>query len=87
MEFVKLRRAGGSLTLTIPKGFARELGLSEGEQVGVSVSEGKLVAEPATRRLPRYSLDDLLNQCDPNAPQSPEDAAWLNDGMAGSELI
>jgi antitoxin ChpS len=87
MEFVKLRRAGGSLTLTIPKGFARELALSAGDQVGVSVSDGKLVAQPAVRQPPRYTLDDLLSQCDPRAPLSAEDRAWLADEAHGSELI
>ena len=87
MEFVTLRRAGGSLTLTIPRVFARTLGLAEGARIGVSVSEGKLIAEPAAVDRPRYSLEALLAECDPGAPLSAEDEAWLADGRRGSELI
>jgi len=87
MEFVTLRRAGGSLTLTIPRTFARTLGLAEGARIGVSVSEGKLIAEPASDNRPRYTLEALLAECDPDAPLSAEDEAWLADAPQGSELI
>ena len=65
MEFVTLRRAGGSLTLTIPRALVRALGLAEGARVGVSVNSGKLIAEPAKRERPTYSLDELLSECRP----------------------
>jgi antitoxin ChpS len=87
MEFVTLRRAGGSLVLTIPKPHVRALGLAEGERIGVSVDEGKLVADPAVRERPRYRLEELVAQCDPRAPLSKEDEAWLNDRLVGDELV
>jgi antitoxin ChpS len=87
MEFVTLRRAGGSLVLTIPKAHARALGLTEGERIGITVDEGKLVADPALARAPRYRLEDLLAQCDPKAPLSKDDKAWLGAEPAGGELI
>ncbi len=87
MEFVTLRRAGGSLVLTIPKTHARALGLSAGERIGVSVDEGKLVADPAASDRPRYRLEDLLAQCDASAPMSEEDEAWLGDRPKGNEAL
>ncbi len=87
MEFVTLRRAGGSLTLTIPRTFARTHGLAEGARIGVSVSEGKLIAEPAGDDRPRYTLEALLAECDKDAPLSLDDEAWLNDKPQGSEVI
>ena len=87
MEFVTLRRAGGSLVLTIPKSHVRALGLEEGERIGVSVDAGKLVADPAARAAPRYRLEDLIAQCDPKAPLSKEDETWLSDRPGGGELI
>ncbi len=86
MEFVTLRRAGGSLTLTIPMSLVRLLGLSEGARVGVSVDAGKLIAEPASER-PHYALDELLRQCEPTAAMTSEDEAWLADRPVGAELI
>jgi antitoxin ChpS len=85
-EFVTLRRAGGSLTLTIPKSLAKALGLSAGAKVGVSLEGGRIIAEPAGRR-PQYTLEELLAQSDPEAPLSAEDEAWLTGPSAGSELI
>ncbi|MFI4935547.1 MAG: AbrB/MazE/SpoVT family DNA-binding domain-containing protein [Caulobacterales bacterium] len=87
MEFVTLRRAGGSLTLTIPRALVRALGLAAGARLGVSVDDGKLVAAPAAPDQPRYTLEELLAQCDPDAPLSAEDDAWLSDGPVGAELI
>jgi antitoxin ChpS len=87
MDFVTLRRAGGSLTLTIPKALAHALGLAAGRRVGMSVSEGKLIAEPVGGDQPRYTLEALLAECEPNAPLSPEDEAWLADAPRGAEFI
>lgn len=87
MEFVTLRRAGGSLVLTIPKTYARALGLAEGERIGVSVADGKLVADPGIHDRQRYRLEDLLAECDATAPVSPEDQTWLSDKPAGNELV
>jgi antitoxin ChpS len=86
MEFVTLRRAGGSLVLTIPKTFARALNLAEGGRIGVSVDEGKLVVDPGARERPRYRLEDLIAACDADAPLSTEDEAWLNDKPMGNEV-
>lgn len=87
MEYVTLRRAGGSLVLTIPKTHVRALGLSEGERVGVEVEEGKLVADPSVSDRPRYRLEDLVAQCDPKAPLTEEEQAWLSDRPVGGELL
>lgn len=85
MEYVRLRRAGGSLVLTIPRAHVRTLGLVEGERMDVSIADGKLVATPASAERPRYRLDDLLAQCDATAPLSAEDADWLNGPSVGNE--
>lgn len=87
MEFVTLRRAGGSLVLTIPKTLARALGLSEGGRIGVSIADGKLLADPSASEPPRYRLADLVAQCDPAALLSDEDERWLGDRPAGGERI
>ena len=35
----------------------------------------------------RFTLDELLAQCDPKAPPCEEDREWLGGGHAGRELI
>jgi len=43
------------------------------------------VVEPRQRR--RYTLDELLAQCDPKARRSKEEREWLDSGPVGGELI
>lgn len=85
MSTATLRRVGGSTMLAIPPAFARELALAPGSAVEVCLEEGRLVVEPSRR--PRYTLDELLAQCDPDAPRSAEDAAWLDSAPIGDELV
>ena len=35
---------------------------------------------------PRYTLAELLAECDPKAPPTDEDRVWLNSTPAGREL-
>jgi antitoxin ChpS len=41
--------------------------------------------EPHPR--PRYTLDELLAQCNPKARRGKEEREWLDDKPAGRELI
>lgn len=82
---VRLRRVGGSVMLAIPPAILDALDLEAGVAVGVSVDDGRLVVEPAARR--RYSLDDLLAQCDRRARRPAGDREWLSGGPVGHELL
>ncbi len=48
-------------------------------------SSGRLVIEPSARK--KYSLQELLAQCDASAPFSEEDAVWTASVARGRELI
>ncbi len=85
MHTTLLRKVGGSVMLAVPPAILELLNLRAGATVGVSVEDGRLIVEPAPK--PRYTLDELLAQCDASAEVSPEDRAWLDDGPQGSELI
>ena len=41
----------------------------------------------APRTRPSYSLDELLAQCDENAPAEDGDRAWLEAKPIGNELL
>lgn len=75
------------MVLTIPKAHAQSLGLTEGARIGVTIEDGKLVGDPAVRARPQYRLAELLAECDPTAPLSDEDRAWLADEPVGDEAI
>ena len=84
-----IKKSGGSLIITVPAKARDALNLSEGQEMNVAVEDGRLVYEvkkPAERRRSRYSLTELLAQCDPKAPVSEADENWLNRKPVGREL-
>jgi antitoxin ChpS len=85
MYTTKLRKVGGSVMFAIPKPLLASLGLSADRDVGLIVSKGRLIVDP--RPAKRYSLEELIAQCDPQAPLSDEDRAWLDDAPRGREMI
>ncbi|MHC1728395.1 MAG: antitoxin [Syntrophobacteraceae bacterium] len=80
-----LRKVGGSIMLAVPPAILNLLQLHAGATVGLTVDRGRLVVEPAPQ--PRYSLDELLAQCDASAEISEEDRTWLESEPVGSELL
>lgn len=82
---VVLRKVGGSVMLALPPPLLELVELAAGQQVDVSVEEGRILVEP--RRRPRYTLAELLSRCDPAAPFAEEDREWLEAPPAGSELL
>lgn len=85
MYSANLRSVGGSVMIAIPKTLLEVLGLRSNAKVGLSVVRGKLVIEPNPK--PRYSLSQLIEQCDASAPVSREDTEWLADPPTGGEAL
>lgn len=85
MHKTNLRKVGGSVMLAVPPALLDVLRLQPGAKVGIAVQSGRLVVEPHPR--PRYTLDELLAQCNPKARRSKDEREWLNDKPAGRELI
>lgn len=88
----KLKKAGGSLVLTVPAAARNMLGLTEGQEMIVSVKGKQVIAEavyarPKTIKVrkPKYTLDELLEGYDANSPRSPEEDEWINAPSAGNE--
>jgi len=84
MHTTNLRKVGGSIMLAIPPAFLEVLNLQSGVTVGIAVDSGRLIIEPQLK--PRYSLDELLAQCDRNAPITESDRPWLDIKPVGHEL-
>jgi antitoxin ChpS len=85
MHTTNLRKVGGSVMLAVPPVLLDVLHLSAGARVGLTVDNGRLVVEPSAR--PRYTLDELLAQCDASALLTSEDQEWLDGKPVGSELL
>lgn len=85
MQKAHLRQVGGSVILAIPPAFLNQLGISTGSEVGLTIEDDRLVIHPQ-HKAPRYTLEELLAQCDPVAERSHEEHAWLQSPPTGSEL-
>lgn len=80
-----LRKVGGSVMVAIPPALLDVANLTAGRRVVVSVEAGKLVIEPQAK--PKFTLQELLAQCDANAPISEEDRTWTSSGPVDREEI
>lgn len=80
-----LRTVGGSVMMAIPKPVLDSMGLGPNVKVALRIEEGRLVVEPRPR--PRYSLAELLAQCDADAPLSEEARAWDEAPSVGGEAL
>jgi antitoxin ChpS len=80
-----LREVDGTIMMVIPSDLMEQMHQSRGVTVNMVV-EGQTVFMSPQRR-PRYTLDELLAQCDPNAPPEEPDHEWLNMKPVGREII
>jgi antitoxin ChpS len=93
MHTTNLRKVGGSVMLAVPPALLDILQLQPGAKVGIAVKSGRLVVVPQPRR--RYTLDELLAQCDPKArlskqrskQGSKQERQWIDGRPVGGELI
>ncbi len=84
MLTAKLRAVGGSVMVAIPRPLLETMALHADSRVALSVSDGRLVMEPARAR---YSLTELMARCDEQASDPSMDRAWLDDGPVGREEL
>lgn len=85
MHTANLRKVGGSVMLAVPPALLDILHLRPGAKVGITVQNGRLVVEPQHRR--RYTLEELVGQCDQQAPRDAEEQEWFDSKPAGGELL
>jgi antitoxin ChpS len=71
--------------LAIPKSILEGLGLAANEKVSLRLDDGRLVIEARPR--PRYTLAELLAECDPTAPAEAEAIAFDANDAVGREEI
>jgi antitoxin ChpS len=71
--------------LAVPPAVLDMLHLRAGATIALVIDSGRLIVEPQPRR--RYTLDELLAQCDPTAVPTEEDREWLDARPVGRELL
>ncbi len=80
---ITIKRWGNSSGMVIPNVVMKELNLRPGQSVEAQVSNNQLILTPISRR---YSLDELLAQCDMNAAELSEQDVWGKSTLAGDEI-
>ena len=87
----KLKRAGGSLVVTVPAAARNLLNLAEGQEVAISVEGSRVVLEPVPRaenrpaRRPKYTLAELVADAQPNVELSEAERVWHDEPPKGGE--
>lgn len=85
MHTTNLRKVGGSVMLAVPPALLDVLHLTVGAKVEIAVDNGRLVVEPKARL--RYTLDELLAQCDSSAELTSDVREWIDAKPVGGEII
>lgn len=80
-----LRKVGGSVMLAVPPAVLEMLQLGSGSAVNMAVESGRLIIEPEAKK--KYTLQELLAQCDASAPASAEDTTWASSPAIDKELL
>ena len=82
MEII-LRRYGNSTVAVLPPAVLKDLRLSAGQSLTLTADNGKIVLA----RKQKYSLADLISQCDLSAPPPADLDLWDNARSAGNEVL
>ncbi|MCY4622303.1 MAG: antitoxin [bacterium] len=85
MRTAVLRQVGGSVMLAVPPALLDVLEVRSGSTVDLDIDAGRLIVVP--RRPPRYTLEDLIAQCDQTAPPDDDDLTWIDGAALGKELL
>lgn len=86
----RLKKAGGSLIVTVPASARNLLQLTEGQEMAISVEGSKVIMEPVASveswraRKPKYTLDELVAGTKPTH-EVDEDRSWMDAPPAGRE--
>jgi antitoxin ChpS len=71
--------------LSVPKSEVQDLHLEDVSYLDVTVEGESFVLRP--HRKPKYTLQELLDQCDYSIPMDKEEREWLDAPRVGRELI
>lgn len=80
---ITIKRWGNSNGVILPSLLLKQLGVTVGQSLDAEIRDGALILTPVR---PRYTLEELVAQCDPNAPAISEEEVWGKDAPVGNEI-
>ena len=78
---ISLRQYGNSKVVVIPSAVISALGLEVNQVLSMTLQDGKMILQPKRS----YTLDDMVNQCDPKAKAPLDMALWAAATPVGRE--
>lgn len=81
-----IRKIGNSAGAILPASVREKLNLKEGDSVEIEVKGGAIVLNPCYVR-PKYTLGELLAQCDDAAPYPTDIVDWDKSSAVGREVM
>jgi antitoxin component of MazEF toxin-antitoxin module len=81
-----VKKWGNSAAVRIPAAVLEAAHVALEQVVDVREEAGRIVIEPVRTR-PRYTLDELVRQCDPKKRLSREEREWLDAPPVGREFL
>lgn len=73
---VKIQQWGNSASIRLSSAVLAEMHVAIGDRLELDVSSEGMTAKPVKQTKPQYKLDDLMRQCNLNAPESAELLVW-----------
>ena len=80
-----VRSIGNSKGAVIPAQLLKELDINLGDKLDANAENGKLIFSPVSSK-PKYTLSELLAQCDESAPMPNELVEWNESQPVGNEI-
>ncbi|CAI8844082.1 MULTISPECIES: AbrB/MazE/SpoVT family DNA-binding domain-containing protein [Pseudomonas] len=82
---IKIQQWGNSAAIRIPSTVLKQMRLEVGSTLSLDTAGESMVLKPV-RSKPKYTLEELMAQCDLNAPEPEDMAAWNTMRPTGREV-
>ncbi|PNA00488.1 MULTISPECIES: AbrB/MazE/SpoVT family DNA-binding domain-containing protein [unclassified Pseudomonas] len=82
---IKIQQWGNSAAIRIPSTVLKQMRLEVGSTLSLDTAGESMVLKPV-RSKPKYTLEELMAQCDLNAPEPEDMAAWNMMRPTGREV-
>ncbi|HEN8801169.1 AbrB/MazE/SpoVT family DNA-binding domain-containing protein [Pseudomonas sp. CM27] len=82
---IKIQQWGNSAAIRLPAAVLKQMRLGVGSTLNLDATGEALVLKPV-RSKPKYTLEELMAQCDLNAPEPEDLADWNAMRPVGREV-
>ncbi len=85
MHTAILKQLDDTVVVEVPADLLTQLHATPGQSITLRAETSGLALAPAYR--PRYTLREMLDQCDFSIPPSDEEQEWVHSPAVGRELL